>query len=281
MSETRQEIHDTVRERYGRIAQSVLSATQTSGCCGGGDCCAGGSSDPISGNLYSESERGSLPDTAVAASLGCGNPTALATLKEGETALDLGSGGGIDVLLTAKRVGATGFVYGLDMTDAMLALAEKNRQEAGATNVRFLKGRIESIPLPDNTVDVVLSNCVVNLSPDKAQVLKEAFRVLKPGGRIAISDMVIEGEIPEGLRSDMERWVGCIAGALEYNEYLALLEAAGFTARSIEATRYHDLLGDDANPCCSDSSQTPSAEKRAQVGGRIMSAFIRAVKPEN
>jgi ubiquinone/menaquinone biosynthesis C-methylase UbiE len=228
-----------------------------------------------------------VPQTAISASLGCGNPTALAQLHPGEKVLDLGSGGGIDVLLSAKRVGPTGFAYGLDMTDEMLALAEKNKAEAGAENVTFLKGHIEDIPLPDNTVDVVISNCVINLSSDKGQVLREAYRVLTPGGRFAVSDVVAQGELPADLRQDMEAWVGCIAGALEEGEYRRLLSDAGFADIDIETTRVYDprelaeSLGSDAS-CCGGSSPDwdESAFARFDAsGGRVISAFVRARKP--
>src|SRR6187401_2610474 len=218
------DIKKAVQEKYGAIATAVASkdaaATASVGCCGPSSC---GCSDPITSNLYSDAERDALPDTAVAASLGCGNPTALLALEAGQTVLDLGSGGGIDVLLSAKRVGPTGKAYGVDMTDEMLALARENQKKAGATNVEFLKGTIESIPLPDNSVDVIISNCVINLSSDKDAVLREAFRVLKPGGRFAVSDGVVRGEVPADVRRSMELWVGCIAGALEETEYAAKL----------------------------------------------------------
>src|SRR6266508_2065414 len=219
------DIKETVREKYGDAALRVL-AGEKSGCCGGA--AAKGGCDPITSNLYDPAETAGIPEQAVLASLGCGNPTALAELHEGETVLDLGSGGGIDVLLSARRVGATGKAYGLDMTDEMLALARENQRTAGATNVEFLKGTIESIPLPDNYVDVIISNCVINLSSDKDAVLREAFRVLKPGGRFAVSDVVVRGDVPADIRRSMELWVGCIAGALEETEYADKLKAAGF-----------------------------------------------------
>src|SRR5262245_47255983 len=228
------DVRETVREKYAERARDV-AASSGSGC--GPACCRTDSFDPVTSNLYASDEIAFLPGAAVQASLGCGNPTALAQLNPGETVLDLGSGGGIDVLLSAKRVGPTGFAYGLDMTDEMLALAERNKAEAGAENVRFLKGHIEDIPLPDRTVDVVISNCVINLSADKGRVLGEAFRVLKPGGRFAVSDVVAQGELPADLRTNMEAWVGCVAGALEEREYRRLLAAAGFGDVEVQVTR--------------------------------------------
>src|SRR5216117_4361050 len=230
-------IHDAVREKYGAIARSVGKT----GCCGPVAC---GCGDAINSNLYSERETQDLPADAVAASLGCGNPTALLALEPGQTVLDLGSGGGIDVLLSAKRVGPTGKVYGLDMTDEMLALARENQQKAGATNVEFLKGTIERIPLPDRSVDVIISNCVINLSTDKDAVLRESFRVLKPGGRFAVSDVVVRGDVPADIRRSMELWVGCIAGALEEQDYATRLKAAGFAEVEIEPWRIYKI--DDA-----------------------------------
>ena len=224
-------------------------------------------------------ELGEIPVAAALASLGCGNPTALAELKPGEKVLDLGSGGGIDVLLSAKRVGPTGFAYGLDMTDPMLELAERNRQEAGIENVQFLKGLIEAIPLPDNSVDVVISNCVINLSADKGQVLREAYRVLKPGGRFAVSDIVVQGELPLTLRRDMESWAGCVAGALEEGVYRSLLDDAGFVNIEIEVTRRYSL-DDITSSGASASLASLSSEERHEVDGRLISAFIRAYKPE-
>ena len=256
-------LRDTVRARYAEralrvVEQSVPGAADPSP----GGCCAGGSCDPISRDLYDAMQAGEVPEQALLASLGCGNPTALAELRPGETVLDLGSGGGIDVLLSAKRVGPTGFAYGLDMTDEMLALAERNRAAAGATNVRFLKGHIEEIPLPDAAVDVIVSNCVINLSTDKGRVLREAFRVLRPGGRLAVSDVVVQGTLPESVRRDAEAWAGCIAGALEEGEYRRLLAEAGFADVGIEVTRVLDDPGLPRLP-----------------GGRLVSAFVRAVKP--
>src|SRR5271165_2327122 len=232
------DIKETVRNRYAEIARSVQAAG--SSCCYDGEAGSCG----ISANLYADDETGSLPQEAVLASLGCGNPTALAEMKEGETVLDLGSGGGIDVLLSARRVGPSGKAYGLDMTDDMLALARENQRKAGATNVEFLKGEIEAIPLPDNSVDVIISNCVINLSADKDRVLSEAFRVLKPGGRFAVSDIVTRGEVPEDIRKNVLAWAGCIAGALDENEYAGKLASAGFEAIGIEPTRIYK--GEDA-----------------------------------
>src|SRR3974390_2803992 len=231
---SRTNIKEAVRERYGEAARRV---SQGASCCGGNAALAG--SSPITSNLYDVSEKGALPEAAVLASLGCGNPTALAKLNPGETVLDLGSGGGIDVFLSARRVGPTGKAYGLDMTDEMLALARENQKKAGVENVEFLKGEIESIPLPDNSVDVIISNCVINLSGDKDRVLSEAFRVLKPGGRLAVSDVVERGDVPTEIRRSMELWVGCIAGALQETEYKEKLAAAGVEAVDIERTRVY------------------------------------------
>src|SRR5713101_6530323 len=231
-------IKEVVKEKYGQAALRV--ATGKSSCCGT-EPAVGGCSDPITSNLYDASEAGEVPQEALLASLGCGNPTALAKLSPGETVLDLGSGGGIDVLLSAKRVGPTGKAYGLDMTDEMLALARENQKKAGIENVEFLKGEIESIPLPDNSVDVVISNCVINLSADKDKVLREAFRVLKPGGRFAVSDVVVRGEVPADVKRNMELWVGCVAGAQEEKEYARLLAGAGFQSIDIEPTRIYHL----------------------------------------
>jgi SAM-dependent methyltransferase len=271
------EIREQVRHHYGQPALRVIQGG--AGCCGAGsDCCgATASSDPITSNLYSLDETQELPDAAVLASLGCGNPTALAQLHPGETVLDLGSGGGIDVLLSARRVGPTGFAYGLDMTDEMLALAQENQQKAGATNVRFLKGYIEEIPLPDNTVDVVISNCVINLAADKRRVLGEAFRVLKPGGRFAVSDVVRQGEAPEAILRSMEAWTGCIAGALHRDVYTTLLEEVGFTDIGIEVTRSYSAadLSDEAG-CCVEGVAEGDVQ---QAAGLFVSAFIRATKP--
>jgi SAM-dependent methyltransferase len=268
-------IKETVKEKYGQAALKVLAGERT-GCCTND---AGASScgcDPVSGNLYDSAEAAGLPEGAVLASLGCGNPTALAELRAGETVLDLGSGGGIDVLLSAQRVGPTGKAYGLDMTDEMLALARSNQRQAGVSNVEFLKGEIEHVPLPDASVDVIISNCVINLSADKAQVIREAFRVLKPGGRFAVSDVVCRGAVPEEVRRSMELWVGCIAGALEEQEYRRLLAAAGFTAIDVEPTRIYQF--EDARAFLSGAGLDADVVARA-VGGRIMGAFIRAAKP--
>jgi arsenite methyltransferase len=261
-------IKDAVREKYG---QAALRA--------GGSCCGPTALDaasPITSNLYSVQQTGDLPEAAILASLGCGNPTALAQLNPGETVLDLGSGGGIDVLLSARRVGSSGKAYGLDMTDEMLALARANQQTAGAQNVEFLKGEIEAIPLPDASVDVVISNCVINLSADKDRVLREAFRVLRPGGRFAVSDVVTQGAVPDELRRDMLLWVGCIAGALEQEEYRAKLAAAGFEGIGIEPTRVYRI--EDARTFLADKGIDADAMAEA-VDGKFMSAFIRAVKP--
>jgi arsenite methyltransferase len=264
-------VQDAVREKYGEIARSV----GTSGSCGPSGC---GCSDPITSNLYSEAEKAGLPSDAVAVSLGCGNPTALTDLQPGQTILDLGSGGGIDVLLSAKRVGPTGKVYGLDMTDEMLALARENQRKAGVTNVEFLKGAIEAIPLPDASVDVIISNCVINLSVDKDAVLREAFRVLKPGGRFAVSDVVIRGEVPPELRRSMELWVGCVAGALGDSEYAAKLKVAGFMDVEVEPWRIYQV--NDARAFLAETGLNAD-DIAPQVDGRIASAFIRARKPEN
>jgi SAM-dependent methyltransferase len=241
-----------------------------------GSCCSGNCRDPITTNLYDAGQTGSLPAEAVHASLGCGNPTALIDLKSGDTVLDLGSGGGIDVLLSAKRVGPTGRVYGLDMTDEMLALARENQRRAGATNVEFLKGEIESIPLPDNAVDVVISNCVINLSSDKSRVIREAFRVLKPGGRLAVSDVVVRGPVPAEIRRSVELWVGCIAGALEESEYREKLTAAGFQKIDVDPWRIYRI--EDARAFLSDAGLDVDAIA-AQFDGTFASAFIRAEKP--
>jgi len=269
------DIQQAVREKYGAIAASVTRASSGTGCCGSIAC---GCGDPISSNLYGEAETSGLPADAVTASLGCGNPTALIALEPGQTVLDLGSGGGIDVLLSARRVGPGGKAYGLDMTDEMLALARENQRKAGATNVEFLKGTIEAIPLPDNSVDVVISNCVINLSSDKDAVLREAFRVLKPGGRLAVSDVVVRGDVPADIRRSMELWVGCIAGALEETEYAAKLQAAGFADIDVEPWRIYEL--DDARAFLTESGV--DVDRLApQVENRFASAFVRARKPES
>ena len=269
-----------VKERYGEAAKRVL-AGQAGSCCGPSSCGCGsvagdGTADPITANLYSSEETTNLPSDAVLASLGCGNPTALAELGEGEVVLDLGSGGGIDVLLSARRVGPTGKAYGLDMTEEMLSLAKANAAKAGATNVEFLRGHIEQIPLPDASVDVIISNCVINLSGDKRQVLSEAFRVLKPGGRFAVSDVVVRGQIPAQARKNMELWVGCVAGALEEQEFIGLLTDAGFEGASIEPTRIYEF--EDARAFLGAAGE--DLEVLAQdVTGRVMGAFVRATKP--
>jgi len=267
-------IKATVRERYGQAAREVASRAKP-GCCGG-SYCGTGTHDPITSNLYSQAETAVLPAEAVFASLGCGNPTALAELHEGEVVLDLGSGGGIDVLLSARRVGPTGKAYGLDMTDEMLALARENQRKAGVTNVEFLKGDIEAIPLPDASVDVIISNCVVNLSADKRKVIAEAFRVLKPGGRFAVSDVVIRGEVPAAVRRSMELWVGCVAGALTEDEFRSLLEEAGFEEAGVEPTRIYEF--EDARAFLAGAGLDTEVLAR-EVGGRVMGAFVRARKP--
>ena len=267
------ELKEVVKEKYGQAALRVNSGG--SSCCGAGaaleGCC-----DPITSNLYDAAQTGVLPEEAVLASLGCGNPTALAELKAGETVLDLGSGGGIDVLLSARRVGPAGKAYGLDMTDEMLALARENQRKAGVENVEFLKGEIEHIPLPDNSVDVVISNCVINLSGDKDRVLREAFRVLKPGGRFAVSDVVTRGDVPAEVRQNMLLWVGCIAGALQDWEYVAKLAKAGFDGIEIETTRVYGI--EDARTFLSGQGIDVDAMATA-VQGKFISAFIRATKP--
>ncbi len=266
-------IRETVKEKYGEAAQRVLDGKEA-GCCSSS--CCGGDKDPISSNLYSSSETAALPEAAVLASLGCGNPTALAELKAGDTVLDLGSGGGIDVLLSARRVGPSGKAYGLDMTDAMLALARENQRKAGVTNVEFLKGEIEHIPLPDASVDVIISNCVINLSADKKQVLAEAFRVLKPGGRFAVSDVVVRGAVPDEIRRSMELWIGCVAGALEEQEFKALLRSSGFEQVEIEPTRIYRV--DDARAFLEGAGLDVEAVATA-IDGRFMGAFVRGTKP--
>jgi arsenite methyltransferase len=267
-------ITDVVREKYGNAAKQVGAGK--SACCGTSPSASGLSGDPISSNLYAISEIGQVPEDALKASLGCGNPTALAKLEPGEVVLDLGSGGGIDVLLSARRVGPTGRAYGLDMTDEMLDLARKNQRESGLTNVEFLKGQIEAIPLPDDTVDVIVSNCVINLSADKDRVLREAFRVLKAGGRFAVSDVVVAGELPTAVRDSMLLWVGCVAGALSEDEYREKLEAAGFCDVTVEPTRV--FSANDAREFLTSAGIDVDAISE-QVDGRIRSAFVRAVKP--
>jgi arsenite methyltransferase len=268
------DIKEVVKEKYGQAALRVKA--------GGSSCCgattSSGCGDPITSNLYDALQAQQIPEDALLASLGCGNPTALAQLNPGETVLDLGSGGGIDVLLSAKRVGPTGKAYGLDMTDEMLALANENKRKAGVENVEFLKGEIEHIPLPDNSVDVVISNCVINLSADKDRVLREALRVLKPGGRFAVSDVVTRGEVPDEIRQSVLLWVGCVAGALEENEYRSKLALAGFEKIEIEPTRVYRV--EDAREFL--SGQNIDVDAIApQVDGKFMSAFVRAVKPQS
>jgi arsenite methyltransferase len=268
------EIKEIVKEKYGQAALRVT--TGGSSCCGASaslDCCG---VDPITSNLYDADEAGKIPENALLASLGCGNPTALAKLNAGETVLDLGSGGGIDVLRSARRVGPTGKVYGLDMTDEMLALARENQRKAGVDNVEFLKGEIENIPLPDNSIDVVISNCVINLSADKDRVLRETFRVLKPGGRFAVSDVIVSGEVPEVVRRSMEMWAGCIAGALHDHEYIGKLAKAGFDGIDIEPTRVYSI--EDARQFLTGEGIDVDAIA-PRVKDKFMSAFIRAVKP--
>ena len=268
-------IREIVKEKYGEAAKRAASGA-TSSCCGSAPASSCCSSDPITSNLYAEAESATVPEAALRASLGCGNPTALAQLQTGETVLDLGSGGGIDVLLSARRVGPTGKAYGLDMTDEMLSLAEENKRKSGLSNVEFLRGEIENIPLPDNSVDVIVSNCVINLSADKDRVLREAFRVLKPGGRFAVSDVVVRGEVPEEIRRSMELWVGCVAGALRDAEYQQKLTAAGFEAVEIEPTRIYKI--EDATEFLKGAGIDARAIA-ADVEGKFASAFIRGRKP--
>ena len=274
------ELTNIVKEKYGAAARRASGGGQAS-CCGP-TCCGGGSGeavkkDVITSDLYLAGETEVLPSAAVLASLGCGNPVALASLEPGQVVLDLGSGGGIDVLLSARRVGANGKAYGLDMTDDMLALARANAVEAGVTNVEFLKGQIESIPLPDNSVDVIISNCVINLSGDKPKVIAEAFRVLKPGGRLAVSDVVVRGQVTPAIRRDMELWVGCVAGALEEQEFLALLRGAGFEGSAIEPTRVYTK--EDAAAMLESSGDPELMRDLDEIDGKIMAAFVRATKP--
>ena len=283
MASTTPDVTIIVREKYGEAARRVLDEAEPAAadCCGPVNSCCGGAAfngtvDPITSNLYVNGETDVLPNAAVLASLGCGNPTALAELGEGDVVLDLGSGGGIDVLLSARRVGATGKAYGLDMTDDMLTLAKRNAAEAGVTNVEFLRGRIEAIPLPSNSVDVIISNCVINLSGDKRQVLAEAFRVLKPGGRFAVSDVVVRGTVPADVRRSMELWVGCVAGALEEQEFRTLLAENGFTAIEIEPTRIYK--SEDARAFLQESGVNVD-ENIAEIDGKFMAAFVRATKP--
>lgn len=282
-SESGKEVADVVRAKYGEAARRVLvGAAEPASCCGPVNSCCGGSAfngsvDPITSNLYVNGESDVLPSAALLASLGCGNPTALAELNAGEVVLDLGSGGGIDVLLSARRVGPTGKAFGLDMTDDMLTLARQNADEAGVDNVEFLKGQIEQIPLPDASVDVIISNCVINLSGDKARVLAEAFRVLKPGGRFAVSDVVVRGDVPEAVRRNMELWVGCVAGALEESEFKRLLASVGFVDADLEPTRIYK--SEDARAFLSDAGIDVDSNID-QIDGRFMAAFVRAKKPE-
>jgi arsenite methyltransferase len=270
---THPDVKSVVKEKYGQAALRVVTGERGS-CCGGGaalDC-----ADPITSNLYDDAQKGDLPESAVLASLGCGNPTALAQLNPGDVVLDLGSGGGIDVLLSAKRVGPTGKAYGLDMTDEMLNLARENQRKAGVQNVEFLKGEIENVPLPDNSVDVIISNCVINLSADKDRVLTEAFRVLKPGGRLAISDIVVRGEMPAEVRKSIELWVGCVAGALEHDEYLDKLARAGFSEISLEPTRIYRV--EDARDFLA-AAEIDADAVAPHIDGKFLSGFIRARKP--
>jgi len=267
------DIKKVVKQKYGEAALRVKSGG--SSCCGAASatsCC-----DPMTSNLYDASQARQIPEEALLASLGCGNPTALAQLSPGEIVLDLGSGGGIDVLLSARRVGPTGKAYGLDMTDEMLALANENKRKAGVENVEFLKGEIENIPLPENSVDVVISNCVINLSADKGRVLREAFRVLRPGGRFAVSDVVVRGEVPADIRRNIELWVGCVAGAMEESEYRSKLAAAGFEEIEIEATRVYSV-GDARQFLATKGIDVDAIAP--QVEGKFASAFVRAKKPK-
>jgi SAM-dependent methyltransferase len=266
------QIKELVRDTYAAAALRV-AAGESNGCCGGA---ASSGADPITSNLYSASEMGTVPDQAARASLGCGNPTALADLRVGDIVLDLGSGGGIDVLLSARRVGPTGKAYGLDMTDEMLAMARRNQADAGIVNAEFLRGEIEKIPLPDNSIDVIISNCVINLSGDKQRVISEAFRVLKPGGRFAVSDVVVRGTLPAEVLRSMELWVGCVAGALPEARFLELLDQAGFVAATIEPTRVYEFA--DAKAFLEQSGLNSDSLAR-DVSGRVMGAFVRALKP--
>jgi len=265
-------VRDAVRARYGAAAREVAAGAKASCGCS----CGPEGADPISGDLYGEAESAGLPAKALQASLGCGNPTALLDLHAGETVLDLGSGGGIDVLLSARRVGPTGKAYGLDMTDDMLALARENQRQAGVENVEFLQGEIERVPLPDAAVDVVISNCVINLSADKGRVLREAFRVLRPGGRFAVSDVVVRGPVPPAIRRSMELWIGCVAGALEEAEFRRLLEVAGFENVEIEPTRIYRL--EDARAFLAEAGLDADAIA-PEIDGKFLSAFVRARKP--
>ncbi len=277
-AEEMQDVKSSVKEKYGQVALRVAEGDTDASCCGSSGCCGATTEswDPITSNLYDEGQTAGIPAEALLASLGCGNPTALAELNEGETVLDLGSGGGIDVLLSARRVGQRGKAFGLDMTDEMLALANENKRKAGADNVEFLKGEIEAIPLPDNSVDVIISNCVINLSADKQRVIDEAFRVLKPGGRFAVSDVVVRGEVPADVKRNMELWVGCVAGALEEKEYARLLAGAGFQSIDIEPTRIYRT--EDASAFL-EGSGLDAAKLASEIDGQFMSAFVRARKP--
>lgn len=271
-------VKESVKEKYGAAALRVTKGDTGAACCGTSGCCGATTEawDPITADLYEDGQTAGIPAEALLASLGCGNPTALAQLNPGETVLDLGSGGGIDVLLSAKRVGPTGKAYGLDMTDEMLALANENKQKAGATNVEFLRGEIENIPLPGNTVDVIISNCVINLSADKRRVLSESFRVLKPGGRFAISDVIVRGDVPSEVRKNMELWIGCVAGALEEQEFLSLLRDVGFEDPSIEPTRVYEA--EDAAAFLAGTGLDAERFARA-IDGKFFSGFVRATKP--
>ncbi len=271
-------LREVVREKYGAAASRVTEGEAATAACGSSACCGSSTAswDPITSDLYEAGQTAGIPAEALLASLGCGNPTMLAALNEGETVLDLGSGGGIDVLLSAKRVGPTGKAYGLDMTDEMLSLANENKRKAGATNVEFLKGEIENIPLPDNSIDVIISNCVVNLSGDKRRVIQEAFRVLKPGGRFAISDVVVRGEVPAEVRKNMELWIGCVAGALEEQEFISLLSDAGFANPSVEPTRVYEAK--DAAAFLAGTGLDVAAVA-PQIEGKFISAFVRGTKP--
>lgn len=274
MTEDATSIKEAVKERYARAAEQVATGKSAASCCSSS--CCDSDIDPITSNLYEAAQTDHLPEEAILASLGCGNPTALADLQPGEIVLDLGSGGGIDVLVSARRVGPNGKAFGLDMTDEMLALARENQRKSGLENVEFIKGEIENIPLPDNSVDVVVSNCAINLSADKERVLREAFRVLRPGGRFAVSDVVVRGEVPAEVRRSMELWVGCIAGALDEKDYSARLASSGFEAISIEPTRVYQV--EDARSFL--SGQCVDVDALApQIDGKFMSAFVRAVKP--
>ena len=274
------QLQASVKEKYGSAALRVTEGDTSSACCGSSGCCGATTEawDPITADLYDEGQKAGIPAEALLASLGCGNPTALAQLEPGETVLDLGSGGGIDVLLSARRVGPTGKAYGLDMTDEMLALANDNKRRAGATNVEFLRGEIEHIPLPANTVDVIISNCVINLSADKRQVLSEAFRVLKPGGRFAVSDVIVRGDVPPAVKKNMELWIGCVAGALEEQEFLSLLRETGFENPSIEPTRVY--RSEDAAAFLAGSGLEAETFAR-EIDGKFFSGFVRATKPHH